>query len=89
MDVLFFLKDRTRLIRQYYELAALPFAEIMSKIEAEKEPYVPPYSEDGEPPLSANGSMRVSYWKLRDAAVSQCYRLRCSSTSRLGSGSSG
>lgn len=51
MDVLFFLKDRTRLIRQYYEYAALPFSEIMRKIEAEEAPYLPPYSEDGEPPF--------------------------------------
>jgi hypothetical protein len=51
MDVLYFLKDRTRLIRQYYECAAQPFNEIMRKIGAEEEPYVPPYSEDGEPPF--------------------------------------
>ena len=35
MDVLFFLKERTRLIRQYYEHAAHPFNEIIRKIEAE------------------------------------------------------
>lgn len=51
MDILFFLKDRTRLIRQYYEHAASSFDEIIRKIEAEEEPYVPPYSEDGEPPF--------------------------------------
>ena len=51
MDVLFFLKDRTRLIRKFYEHAASPFNEIIRKIEAEEEPYVPPYSEDGEPPF--------------------------------------
>lgn len=49
MDVLFFLKERTRLIRQYYEHAAHPFTEIIRKIEAEEEHYVPPYSEDSEP----------------------------------------
>ena len=43
MDVLFFLKERTRLIRQYYVHAASPFNEIIRKIEAEEEPYVPPY----------------------------------------------
>ena len=37
MDVLYFLKDRTRLIRQYYECAAQPFNEIMRKIDAEEE----------------------------------------------------
>ena len=51
MDVLFFLKERTRLIRQYYECAAHPFNEVIRKIEAEEEPYVPPYSEDSEPPF--------------------------------------
>lgn len=42
MDVLFFLKERTRLIRQYYVHAASPFNEIIRKIEAGEEPYVPP-----------------------------------------------
>lgn len=51
MDVLFFLKERTRLIRQYYVHAASPFNEIIRKIEAGEEPFVPPYSEDGEPPF--------------------------------------
>ena len=43
MEVLYFLKNRTRLIRQYYECAAQPFIEIKRKIEEEEEPYVPPY----------------------------------------------
>ena len=34
MDVLFFLKERTRLIRQYYVHATSPFNEIIRKIEA-------------------------------------------------------
>jgi hypothetical protein len=37
MDVLFFLKERTRLIRQYYVNAASPFNEIIRKIEAKEE----------------------------------------------------
>jgi hypothetical protein len=49
MDVLYFLKERTRLIRDYYEHAARPFGEIIRKIEAEEEPYIPPSSEDPEP----------------------------------------
>ena len=49
MDVLYFLKERTRLIGEYYEHAARPFNEIIRKIEAEEEPYIPPYSEDPEP----------------------------------------
>lgn len=51
MDVLFFLKERTRLIRQYDVHAANPFNEVIRKIEAREEPYVPPCSEDGEPPF--------------------------------------
>lgn len=50
MDVLYFLKERTRIIRQYYDLAVAPFIEIIRKIEAHDDPYIPPYSEDGEPP---------------------------------------
>jgi hypothetical protein len=49
MEVLYFLKERTKLIRQHYDTAAGPFVEIMRKIEDEEEPYVPPYSEDDEP----------------------------------------
>lgn len=49
MDVLFFLKERTRLIRQYYDSSARPFTETMRKIEEQEEPFVPPYSEDCEP----------------------------------------
>lgn len=48
MDVLFFLKERTRLIRQYYVHAASPFNEIIRKIEAGEQPYVPTYSDDRE-----------------------------------------
>ncbi len=48
MDVLYFLKERTRLIRDYYEHAARPFREITRKNEAEEERYIPPYSEDPE-----------------------------------------
>ena len=53
MDVLYFLRERTRLIRQYYELSAQPFSEIIRNIEAEEEPFVPPYSEDPEPAFLA------------------------------------
>lgn len=49
MDVLYFLKERTRLIRQYYEQAAQPFSDTIRKIEMEEEPFAPPYSEDPEP----------------------------------------
>jgi len=51
MDIEYFLKSRTGFIRYFYENAVRPFNEIKSAIEDEKEPYIPPYSEDGEPPF--------------------------------------
>ncbi|WP_296235747.1 hypothetical protein [uncultured Pseudomonas sp.] len=65
MDVLYFLKERTRLIRQYYEQAAQPFSEIIRKIEEAEPPYIPPYSEDPEPAfltewLEANELLEVT-----------------------------
>lgn len=50
MDLEYFLKERTRFILYYYQTATIGFLEIISAIENEKEPYIPPYSEDGEPP---------------------------------------
>jgi hypothetical protein len=40
-------------VRQYYREAATPFIERKRKIEAEEEPFVPPYSEDSEPAFLA------------------------------------
>ena len=51
VDVGFFLNQRTAFIRQFYDAASLPFFERKRKIEAEEAPFVPPYSEDGEPPF--------------------------------------
>jgi hypothetical protein len=51
VDLVFFLKERTRFILYFYRTAAIGFSEIASAIENEEEPYVPPYSEDGEPPF--------------------------------------
>ncbi len=51
MDIEYFLKQRTGFVRYYYDHAILPFKEIMKAIENEVEPYIPPYSEDGEPPF--------------------------------------
>lgn len=51
MDVLFFLKQRTNFIQKFYHNAALPFEETKRKIEAKEEPYIPPYSENSEPPF--------------------------------------
>jgi hypothetical protein len=49
MEVDYFLKRRTAFIRNYHATAAMPFQTIKQAIEDEVEPYVPPYSEDGEP----------------------------------------
>jgi hypothetical protein len=51
MDIEFFLKERTKFVRYFYEIASTPFAKTMTDIENEVEPYIPPYSEDGEPPF--------------------------------------
>lgn len=51
MDIEYFLKSRTVFIRYFYENAVRPFNEIKIGIENEEEPYIPPYSEDGEPPF--------------------------------------
>jgi len=46
-----FLKLRTSFIRYFYETSVKPFNEIKTAIENEEKPYIPPYSEDGEPPF--------------------------------------
>jgi len=51
MDVHFFFSQRISFIRQLYDTASAPYIERKRKIEAEEEPFVPPYSEDGEPPF--------------------------------------
>ncbi|MFA4827576.1 MAG: hypothetical protein WC855_01615 [Thermodesulfovibrionales bacterium] len=51
MDVNFFLNLRTTFIRQFYENASISFFERQRKIEAGEYPFIPPYSEDGEPPF--------------------------------------
>lgn len=53
MDVLWFLTERTRFIRSFYDGAASSFVETKRKIEAHEEPFVPPYTEDDEPPFFA------------------------------------
>ena len=49
MDVLYFLKQRTSFIRRLYGGAVASFEDRIRRIEAEEEPFVPSYSEDGEP----------------------------------------
>jgi len=51
VDIEHFLKSRTSFIRYFYENAVRPFNEIKIAIENKQEPYIPPYSEDGEPPF--------------------------------------
>jgi len=64
MDVGFFLRDRIAFVRQFYDGASLPFFEKKRKIKAREDPFVPPYSEDGEPPfidewMEADESLQV------------------------------
>lgn len=49
MEIDYFLQSRTQFIRYFYEHATADFKRIVQAIEKEEEPYVPPYSEDGEP----------------------------------------
>jgi hypothetical protein len=51
VDIVAFLKLRTAFIRFFYENGVKPFDEMKTAIEGGEEPYVPPYSEDGEPPF--------------------------------------
>lgn len=51
MDIRYFLEKRLAFIEQYYHTAAAAFVERKRLIEAGEEPFVHPYSEDGEPPF--------------------------------------
>lgn len=51
MNVRYFLTERLNFIRQFYLTASTPYLDRKSKIEAGEEPFVPPYSEDGESPF--------------------------------------
>lgn len=51
MDISFFLKRRIDFIKQLNTTASRPYLERKRKIEAEEDPFVPPYSVDGEPPF--------------------------------------
>ena len=64
MDVQYFLERRLEFIRQFYVNSSAGFIERKRQIEAEEEPYVPPYSEDPEPAflnewLEAEESLQV------------------------------
>lgn len=64
VDVRFFLDRRIAFIRQFYVTASSSYVERKRKIEAKEEPFIPPYSEDGEPPfleewIEADESLQV------------------------------
>lgn len=64
MDIRYFLGERLAFIEQLYANGGTPFVERKRKIEAGEAPFVPPYSEDGEPPflsewLEAEESLQV------------------------------
>jgi hypothetical protein len=50
MDVFYFLKERTELIRHFYDAASAPMLEVKRSIEAGEAPFDnPPYDDSGEP----------------------------------------
>ena len=49
MDARYFLSRRLKFIRQFSEMSSAPFIKRKRQIEAEEEPFAPPYSEDPEP----------------------------------------
>lgn len=50
MDLAYFLRERTALIRHFYDTASAPFIETKRRIEAGEPPFQdPPYDESGEP----------------------------------------
>ena len=51
MDLEYFLISRTKFVQYFYENSTSKFDEIINAIEREEEPFVPPYSEDDEPPF--------------------------------------
>ncbi len=66
MDVVYFLKERTKFIRFYYDQTVIPFAEIKHQIENYLPPFDnPPYSEGPEPPyfdewVDADTAIRIA-----------------------------
>ncbi len=62
MDIEFFLKERTKFIKYYYENGIIPFEKTKELIDKGLDPYVPKYSEDAEPPF-------LSEWLDADTAL--------------------
>ncbi|MDO8937633.1 MAG: hypothetical protein Q7U98_00570 [Methylicorpusculum sp.] len=66
MDVSYFLQQRLKFIQQFYNMASAPFIDRKRLIEAEEEPFIPPYSESEYPEpyfleewIEANESIQV------------------------------
>ncbi|MCL8307664.1 hypothetical protein [Pseudomonas putida] len=62
MDIRFFFEQRLGFIRQLYLNGSASFDERKRKIENEEAPFIPPYSEDGEPPFQVE-------WEEADASI--------------------
>lgn len=62
MDFAYFLNRRLEFIRHFYEVSSAPFIERKKLIEREEEPFVPPYSENPEPPF-------IEEWLEADVAL--------------------
>lgn len=56
VDVLYFLQEHTKFIRNFHDSAVAPFERTQLKIRNQEEPFIPPYSEDGEPAFLAEWS---------------------------------
>ena len=80
MDVLHFLRTRTAFIRQFYESCSVPYLNRKRDIQEGKDPFVPPYGEDGEPAfleewMEADESLNVLGCLCLDmlSAALRCY----------------
>ena len=62
MDLDFFIKEKTKFIKYFYEQASAPFINILKKIENEEEPFIPVDKEDLEPPF-------LEEWENADKAL--------------------
>jgi hypothetical protein len=51
LDIQFFLKERLKFAKYFYDNSSKSFLSIMSDIENKKTPYIPQYSETEEPPF--------------------------------------
>lgn len=62
MDIRFFFEQRLGFIKQLYINGSAPFEQRMRKIEKGVRPFIPPYSEDGEPPFQLE-------WEEADSSI--------------------